>query len=76
MAVGMTQFPARPYRGTSASVCPTTFLGGHRDRAHRRYLQAVKALAQVRKLLGASVTQVNIAENQVNVAGRLRAPST
>ena len=30
------------------------FLDRHRDRAHRRYLQAVKALAQVRKLLGAS----------------------
>jgi hypothetical protein len=44
------------------------FFDRHRDRAHRRYLQAVKALAQVRKLLGASVTQVNIAENQVNVA--------
>jgi hypothetical protein len=41
----------------------------HRDRAHRRYLQAVKALAQVRKLLGAAVTQINITENRLNVAG-------
>jgi hypothetical protein len=72
----MAQIRVKSYRGTSASVCPTSFLDRHRDRAHRRYLQAVKALAQVRKLLGASVTQVNIAENQVNVAGRLRAPST
>ena len=38
------------------------------DQAHRRYLSAIKALAQVRRLLGPSV-QVNIAERQVNVAG-------
>ena len=39
------------------------------DRAHRRYLSAVKALAEVRKL---NVTvQLNIARKQVNVAGGL-----
>lgn len=38
------------------------------DRAHRRYLQSIKTLAQVRRLLGPSV-QVNIAEKQVNVTG-------
>jgi hypothetical protein len=37
------------------------------DRAHRRYLQAIKALVQVRRLL-TPVVQVNIAEQQVNVA--------
>ncbi len=37
------------------------------DRAHRRYLTALKALAQVRRLLGPTV-QVNIAKQQVNVA--------
>jgi hypothetical protein len=36
------------------------------DRAHRRFLQSLKALAQVRKLLGPNI-QVNIAEKQVNV---------
>lgn len=37
------------------------------DRAHRRYLSALKALAEVRKL---NVTvQLNIARKQVNVAG-------
>jgi len=37
------------------------------DRAHRRYLSALKALAEVRKL---NVTvQLNIARRQVNVAG-------
>jgi hypothetical protein len=40
-----------------------------RDRAHRRYLQALKALAHVRKL-GPAI-QVNLARNQVNVAGPL-----
>jgi len=45
------------------------FFDRHRDRAHRRYLQEVKALAQERKLLGPSVAQVNTPEKQVNVAG-------
>ncbi len=43
----------------------------HHDRrvtaAHKRYMKAIKTLAQVRKLLGPTV-QVNIAQQQVNVA--------
>jgi hypothetical protein len=39
------------------------------DRAARRYLAAIKALAQVRRLLG-PVVQVNIAERQVNLVGQ------
>jgi hypothetical protein len=38
------------------------------ERAQRRYLAAIKALAQVRKL-GVPAVQVNIGEKQVNVAG-------
>jgi hypothetical protein len=38
------------------------------DRAHKRYLSALKTLALVRKL-AVPVLQVNIAERQVNVAG-------
>jgi hypothetical protein len=38
------------------------------DRAQRRYLAAIKCLAQVRRLLGPTV-QVNVAEKQVNIAG-------
>ena len=38
------------------------------DRAERRYLAAIKALAQVRRLLGPSV-QLNVGFQQVNVAG-------
>ena len=36
------------------------------DRAHRRHLSAIKALAQIRKL-GPAV-QINIAEKQINTA--------
>jgi hypothetical protein len=38
------------------------------DRAHRRYLTAIKTLSVVRKL-ALPVLQVNIAQQQVNVAG-------
>jgi hypothetical protein len=34
------------------------------DRAHRRYVSALKALAEVRKLLGVSVSMVNVVRNQ------------
>jgi len=36
------------------------------DRAHRRYLTAIRTLAQVRRLLTPAV-QINVAENQVNL---------
>jgi hypothetical protein len=39
-----------------------------RDRSHRRFLQACKTLATVRKLGGPTI-QVNLANQQVNVAG-------
>jgi hypothetical protein len=39
------------------------------DRAHRRFLAACKALAQVRKLMGVNV-QINIAEKQINTMAR------
>ena len=38
------------------------------DQVQSRYLAAIKSLAQVRRLLGITV-QVNIADQQVNVAG-------
>ena len=38
------------------------------DRAQKRYLTALKTLAQVRRLL-VPVVQVNIAQKQINVAG-------
>jgi len=37
------------------------------DRAHRRHLSAIRALAQIRKLLkGTAITQINIADKQIN----------
>ena len=40
------------------------------ERAHKRHLSALRTLAQVRKLLKpGGVNQINIAEQQVNVAG-------
>ena len=38
-----------------------------RDRSHRRYLQALKALAQVQRM-GPAI-QINVARNQVNMSG-------
>jgi hypothetical protein len=38
------------------------------DRAHKRYLSAIKTLATVRKL-AVPVLQINVAKQQVNVAG-------
>ena len=45
------------------------------DRAHKRYLSAIKTLAVVRKL-AVPVLQVNIARKQVNVAGPCVAPDS
>jgi hypothetical protein len=40
------------------------------DRAHRRHLSAIRALAQIRKLLkGNAMTQINIADKQINTVG-------
>ena len=39
------------------------------DQAHRRYLSAIRTLAQVRKLVKPSVAQINIAEKQINTVG-------
>jgi hypothetical protein len=38
------------------------------DRAHRRYVHAIRALAQVRRLQLPAVAQLNVASNQVNVS--------
>jgi len=45
------------------------------DRAQRRYLGAIKALAQVRRLQLPTVTQLNVATNQVNIAQSADAPT-
>ena len=37
--------------------------------AQRRYLRAIKALGRIRKMAGREVLQINIGDQQVNVAG-------
>jgi hypothetical protein len=39
------------------------------DRAHRRYLSAIRSLAQVRRLRVPTSVQINVGEQQTNVAG-------
>ena len=49
------------------------------DRLHRRYLSAMRSLAQVRKLLKPKVAQINIGEKQqinTGTAAPLEAPKT
>ena len=53
-------------RGTPPSVALQ--MARLQESAHRRYLAAIKTLAQVQKLQGPSRVQVNIGGNQVNVS--------
>lgn len=53
----------------SRSLTLAEFDGKRADRAHRRFLAAVKTLAEVRRLAAPTV-QVNIAERQLNVTTR------
>jgi hypothetical protein len=40
------------------------------DQTYRRHLSAIRALAQIRKLLkGGPITQINIADKQINTTG-------
>ena len=62
------------YADLAYAQLSTALSSGHRDylqrrqdRAHRRYLSAIRTLAQVRRLLQ-PVVQVNIGGQQVNVA--------
>ena len=53
----------RMARLPECSIAKATFLQKRQDKAHRRFLSAVKSLAQVRKMELPSL-QVNFAENQ------------
>lgn len=55
--------------GESRSLELSRFYDQQADRAHRRFLASVESLARVRKLI--TPIQINIAEQQVNVAGGL-----
>ena len=60
-------------RGMSKGSMPIARDGYHQkrlDHAYRRHLSAIRALAQIRKLLkGGTITQINIAEKQINTTG-------
>jgi ribosomal protein L22 len=56
--------------GESRSLELSRFYDHQADRAHRRLLASVESLARVRKLL--TPIQINIAQQQVNVAGNVR----
>ncbi len=58
----------------SSTFAKMQFYADMQDRAQRRYLAAIKALAQVRRLQLPAVAQLNVATNQVNLsqsAGRV-----
>ncbi|MGC4108702.1 MAG: hypothetical protein QM753_20455 [Thermomicrobiales bacterium] len=57
--------------GETRSLELTRFYEQQADRAHRRFLASVESLARVRKLI--TPIQINIADQQVNVAGNLLA---
>jgi hypothetical protein len=46
------------------------------DRLHKRYLSAIRELAQVRKLLKPHVAQINVAEKQVNLSSERLKPNS
>jgi len=56
--------------GESRSLELSRFYEQQADRAHRRFLASVESLARVRKLI--VPLQINIAEQQVNMAGNVR----
>jgi len=56
--------------GESRSLELSRFYDQQADRAHRRFLASVESLARVRKLI--TPIQINIAEQQVNVAGNVK----
>ncbi len=56
--------------GESRSLEISRFYEQQTDRAHRRFLASVESLARVRRLI-TPIAQINIAEQQVNVAGNV-----
>jgi hypothetical protein len=58
-----------PAPGETRSLDVSRFYDTQADRAHHRFLAAVEALARVRKLI--TPIQINIAEQQVNVASNV-----
>jgi hypothetical protein len=54
----------------SMTIAQGSFHQKRLDQTYRRHLSAIRALAQIRKLLkGGAITQINIAEKQINTTG-------
>jgi hypothetical protein len=54
----------------SMTIAQGSFHQKRLDHTYRRHLSAIRALAQMRKLLkGVAITQINIAEKQINTTG-------
>jgi hypothetical protein len=62
-----TRYVERAMYSERLSFQESEFLQRRQDRTQLRYLQAIKTLAQVRRL-AAPVLQVNVAKSQLNVA--------
>jgi hypothetical protein len=56
------------YKANATSPAFALQMARLQESAHRRYLAAIKTLAQVQKLQGPSRVQVNIGGNQINVS--------
>jgi hypothetical protein len=56
------------YKGGGTPMSVVLQMARLQESAHRRYLAAIKTLAQVQKLQGPSRVQVNIGGNQINVS--------
>src|SRR3712207_1381446 len=55
---------------SSMTIAQGSFHQKRLNQTYRRHLSAIRELAQMRKLLkGASITQINIAEKQINTTG-------
>ncbi len=64
-----TQYQYEGHLHTSIPTAHRDYWDRHINAAQRRYLRAIETLARVRKLSGRGPIQINIAEQQVNVAG-------
>jgi hypothetical protein len=61
-------FAAWYYKANATSPTFVLQMARLQESAHRRYLAAIKTLAQVQKLQGPSRVQVNLGGNQINVS--------
>ncbi len=64
-----TQYQYEGHLQLSIPTAHRDYWDRHINAAQRRYLRAIETLARVRKLSGRGPIQINIAEQQVNVAG-------